>query len=150
MRAADCGPGAAGATRLHITMALSNVDKQKQNQDLVHIQGWVSPEQAELIKQIISSAGEAFEGADEIIDEIKNIKERWGTVLEKHRDPINGRISQPRWVKCFELWQELAQALDKNIIYGIRDQKNDERGGLIVIRRPPAITDSSVDSRNAS
>ena len=133
-------------------MALSNADKQKwhrerlQSQGLVHVQGWVSPEQAELIKQIIAGASEASEGANEIIDEIKNIKERWGTVLEKHRDPSNGRISQPRWAKCFELWQQLARALDKNIIYGIRDQKNDERGGLIVIRRPPAITDSSVDS----
>ena len=137
-------------------MALSNSDKQKwhrerlQNQGLVHVQGWVSPEQAELIKQIIAGASEASEGANEIIDEIKNIKERWGTVLEKHRDPIKGRISRPRWAKCFELWQELAQALDKNIIYGIRDQKNDEQGGLIVIRRPPAITDSSVDLRDSS
>jgi hypothetical protein len=133
-------------------MALLNADKQKQkqNQGLVHVQGWVSPEQAELIKQIIAGASEASEGANEIIDGIKNIKERWETVLEKYRDPINGRISQPRWGKCFELWQQLAQALDKNIIYGIRDQKNDERGGLIVIRRPPAITDSSVDSRDSS
>jgi len=131
-------------------MALSNADKQKQTQGLVHVQGWVSPEQAELIKQIIAGASEASEGVNEIIDEIKNIKERWGTVLEKYLDPINGRVSQPRWGKCFELWQELAQALDKNIIYGIRDQKNDERGGLIVIRRPPAITDSSVDLRNSS
>ena len=131
-------------------MTLSNADKQKQNHGLVHVQGWVSPEQAELIKQIIAGASEASEGANEIIDEIKNIKERWGTVLEKHRDPINGRVSQPRWGKCFELWQELAQALDKNIIYGIRDQKNDERGGLIVIRRPPATTDSSVDSPDSS
>jgi hypothetical protein len=81
----------------------------------------VSPEQAELIRQIIAGASEASEGANEIIDEIKSIKERWGTVLEKHREPINGRISKPRWGKCFELWQELAQALDKNIIYGIRD-----------------------------
>ena len=131
-------------------MALSNADKQKQTQGLVHVQGWVSPEQAELIKQIIAGASEASEGVNEIIDEIKNIKERWGTVLEKYLDPINGRVSQPRWGKCFELWQELAQALDKNIIYGIRDQKNDERGGLIVIRRPPATTDSSVDSRDSS
>jgi hypothetical protein len=137
-------------------MVLSNADKQKrhrerlQNQGLVHVQGWVSPEQAELIKQIIAGASEVSEGANEIIDEIKDIKERWETVLEKHRDPINRRISQPRWTKCFELWQQLAQALDKNIIYGIRDQKNDERGGLIVIRRPPAITDSSVDSRDSS
>jgi hypothetical protein len=131
-------------------MALSNTDKQKQNQGLVHVQGWVSPEQAELIKQIIAGTGEASEGADEIIDEFKNIKQRWGTVLEKHRDPISGRISQPRWGKCFELWQELAQALDKNIIYGIRDQKNDEQEGLIVIRRSPAIIDSSVDSRDSS
>jgi hypothetical protein len=133
-------------------MALLNADKQKQkqNQGLVHVQGWVSPEQAELIKQIIAGASEASEGANEIIDGIKNIKERWETVLDKYRDPINGRISQPRWGKCFELWQQLAQALDKNIIYGIRDQKNDERGGLIVIRRPPAITDSSVDSRDSS
>jgi hypothetical protein len=128
-------------------MALSNADKQKwhrerlQNQGLIHVQGWVSPEQAELIKQIIAGASEASEGANEIIDEIKDIKERWETVLEKHRDPINGRISQPRWVKCFELWQQLAQALD---------QKNDEQGGLIVIRRPPAITDSSVDSHDSS
>ncbi len=131
-------------------MALSNADKQKQTQGLVHVQGWVSPEQAELIKQIIAGASEASEGVNEIIDEIKNIKERWGTVLEKYLDPINGRVSQPRWGKCFELWQELAQALDKNIIYGIRDQKNDERGGLIVIRRPPAITDSSADLRDSS
>ena len=131
-------------------MTLSNADKQKQTQGLVHVQGWVSPEQAELIKQIIAGASEASEGVNEIIDEIKNIKERWGTVLEKYLDPINGRVSQPRWGKCFELWQELAQALDKNIIYGIRDQKNDERGGLIVIRRPPATTDSSVDSRDSS
>jgi hypothetical protein len=120
-------------------MALLNADKQErhcerlQNQGLVHVQGWVSPEQAELIKQIIAGASEASEGANEIIDGIKNIKERWETVLEKYRDPINGRISQPRWGKCFELWQEIAQALDKNIIYGIRDQKNDERGGLIVV-----------------
>jgi hypothetical protein len=137
-------------------MALSNADKQKwhrerlQNQGLIHVQGWVSPAQAELIKQIIAGASEASEGANEIIDGIKNIKERWGTVLEKHRDPINGRISQPRWTKCFELWQQLARALDKNIIYGIRDQKNDEREGLIVIRRPPAITDSSADLRDSS
>src|SRR5437763_12329178 len=74
-------------------MTLSNADKQKQNHGLVHVQGWVSPEQAELIKQIIAGASEASEGANEIIDEIKNIKERWGTVLEKHLDPVNGRIS---------------------------------------------------------
>jgi len=55
-------------------MALSNADKQEQNQGLVHVQGWVSPEQAELIKQIIAGASEASEGANEIIDEIKNIK----------------------------------------------------------------------------
>jgi hypothetical protein len=128
-------------------MTLSNADKQKwhrerlQNQGLIHVQGWVSPEQAELIKQIIAGASETSEGANEIINEIKDIKERWGTVLEKHRDPINGRILQPRWAKCFELWQELTQALD---------QKNDERGGLIVIRRLPAITYSSVDSRDSS
>jgi hypothetical protein len=85
-------------------MALSNADKQRQNQGLIHVQGWVSPEQAELIKQIITGAGEASEGANEIIDEIKDIKERCETVSEKHRDPINGRISKPRWVKCFELW----------------------------------------------
>ena len=68
-------------------MTLSNADKQKwhrerlQNQGLIHVQGWVGPEQAELIKQIIAGTGEASEGANEIIDEIKNIKERWGAVL---------------------------------------------------------------------
>jgi hypothetical protein len=72
-------------------MALLNADKQErhcerlQNQGLVHVQGWVSPEQAELIKQIIAGASEASEGANEIIDGIKNIKERWETVLEKYR-----------------------------------------------------------------
>jgi hypothetical protein len=80
---------------------------------------------------LIAVPDDSYCGPLQIIDEIKNIKERWGTVLEKHRDPINGRISKPRWTKCFELWQQLAQALDKNIIYGIRNQKNDERGGLI-------------------
>ncbi len=47
------------------------------------------------------------------IEDIKRIVERWGEKLVPHQE-ANGQVTQLRWVKCWEMWQELAQAIHQS------------------------------------
>jgi hypothetical protein len=98
--------------RLSAAQKMRRYRERLQRAGLVHVQGWVSPERAKLINQIIAGA-EASEGANGTLDEIRQIKERWGKLLEPRRDPTNGKVTLTRWEKCNELWQELAQAINR-------------------------------------
>jgi hypothetical protein len=49
----------------------------------------------------------------EPIEDIRRIIERWGEKLVPHQD-ASGQVKQPRWSKCWEMWQELAQAIHQN------------------------------------
>ena len=40
------------------------------------------------------------------------LKARWGALLQPHQD-ANGQVKQPRWAKCWEMWQEFAQVLNQ-------------------------------------
>jgi F0F1-type ATP synthase membrane subunit b/b' len=48
--------------------------------------------------------------APNLLDDFMVIKERWRERLKPHQDP-DGKVTQPRWAKCWDLWQELARAL---------------------------------------
>jgi hypothetical protein len=103
-------------------MALSNVEKQRRwyerskQKGFVKVQKWVTPEVAELINRVVDGGeAEASKAAHATLDRIQALTERWGELLEPRRDPLNGEVKQPRWAKCAELWQELAQALNQNI-----------------------------------
>ena len=48
------------------------------------------------------------ESKAEPIEDIRRIVERWGEQLVPHQE-ANGQVKQPRWSKCWEMWQELAR-----------------------------------------
>ncbi len=49
----------------------------------------------------------------EPIEDISRVVERWGELLKPHQD-ASGQIKQPRWAKCWEMWQELARVIHQN------------------------------------
>jgi chromosome segregation ATPase len=48
-----------------------------------------------------------------LLDDLIALKVRWGTLLQPHQD-ANGQVKQPRWQKCWEMWQELAQVIHQS------------------------------------
>jgi chromosome segregation ATPase len=48
-----------------------------------------------------------------LIEDLKAVMERWVNLLQPHQD-ANGQVKQPRWAKCWEMWQELAQVLNRS------------------------------------
>ncbi len=61
---------------------------------------------AESVTESVESVTES-----KILDDLMALKERWREKLSPHQDP-SGQVKQPRWAKCWELWQELAQILN--------------------------------------
>jgi hypothetical protein len=53
------------------------------------------------------------ESKAEPIEDIRRIVERWGEKLVPHQD-ARGQVTQPRWSKCWEIWQELARVIHQN------------------------------------
>jgi chromosome segregation ATPase len=45
-----------------------------------------------------------------LIEDLKAVMERWVNLLQPHQD-ASGQVKQPRWSKCWEMWQELAQVI---------------------------------------
>jgi hypothetical protein len=101
-------------------MAISSAEKMRRyraklkRHGLVQVQGWVSPEKAELINRIISDeSGHTIKPilimqAIHAIDELRPIKARWEKL-------VLGREKKTRWEKCTLLLRELGQVLDKSI-----------------------------------
>jgi chromosome segregation ATPase len=48
-----------------------------------------------------------------LLDGLIALKERWGALLQPHQD-ANGQVKQPRWQKCWEMWQELDRLVHQN------------------------------------
>jgi hypothetical protein len=53
------------------------------------------------------------ESKAEPIEDIRHIIERWGEKLVPHQD-ASGQVKQPRWSKCWEVWQELTRVIYQN------------------------------------
>jgi hypothetical protein len=53
------------------------------------------------------------ESKAESIEDIRRILERWGEKLVPHQD-ASDQVKQPRWSKCWEMWQELAQVIQQS------------------------------------
>jgi hypothetical protein len=47
------------------------------------------------------------------IEDNRRIVERWGELLKPHQDS-SGQVKQPRWVKCWEIWQEMEQVIHQS------------------------------------
>jgi chromosome segregation ATPase len=47
-----------------------------------------------------------------LLDGLIALKARWGALLQPHQD-ANGQVKQPRWQKCWEMWRELTQVLNR-------------------------------------
>jgi hypothetical protein len=63
-----------------------------------------------VVREIFESVTES---KAESIEDIRRIVERWGELLKPHQNS-GGKVTQPRWVKCWEMWQELAQVIHQN------------------------------------
>jgi chromosome segregation ATPase len=48
-----------------------------------------------------------------LLDGLIALKTRWGALLQPHQD-ASGQVKQPRWAKCWEMWQEFAQVLNRS------------------------------------
>src|SRR5919106_1819165 len=118
-------------------MALSNAERQRKYKEkaeatgLTRLQVWVTPTQQEAIRRMlagedrstvrdnelavrdnVTSNGRGSEQTS-LIEDLKRIVETWEEKLKPHQD-ANGQVKQPRWTKCWELWQELAQVLNRS------------------------------------
>jgi hypothetical protein len=101
-------------------MAISSAEKMRRyraklkRHGLVQVQGWVSPEKAELINRIISDeSGHTIKPilimqAIHAIDELQLIRARWEQL-------VLSREKKTRWEKCTLLLRELGQVLDKSV-----------------------------------
>jgi hypothetical protein len=70
----------------------------------------VTESKHEILTESIESVTES---KAESIEDIRRIIERWGELLKPHQD-ANGQVKQPRWSKCWEMWQELSQVIHQN------------------------------------
>jgi hypothetical protein len=118
-------------------MALSNAERQRKYREkveatgLTRLQVWVTPTQQEAIRRMlagedrstvrdnelavrdnVTSNGRGSEQTS-LIEDLKRIVETWEEKLKPHQD-ANGQVKQPRWAKCWELWQELAHVLNRS------------------------------------
>jgi chromosome segregation ATPase len=50
-----------------------------------------------------------------LLDDLIALKARWGALLQPHQD-ANGQVKQPRWAKCWEMWQELSRVINPSSI----------------------------------
>jgi hypothetical protein len=67
-----------------------------------------------LIRSLTSSRTESVHKRVMLpIEGIRRIIERWEELL-KHYQDANGQVKQPRWAKCWEMWQELSQVIHQN------------------------------------
>jgi hypothetical protein len=62
---------------------------------------------------VTESVESVTESKAEPIEDIRRIVERWGEKLKPHQNP-DGKVTQLRWSKCWEMWQELAQVIHQN------------------------------------
>jgi hypothetical protein len=62
---------------------------------------------------VTESVESVTESKVEPIEDIRHIVERWGELLKPHQD-VSGQVTQPRWAKCWEMWQELAWAIQQS------------------------------------
>jgi ribosomal protein L19E len=110
-------------------MAMTNAERQRKYKGkveatgLTRLQVWVTPEQAQAIKRFMTGEDRLavkdnvtsdVSGNDKsTLVSLKAVMERWEEQL-KDRHDSSGQVKQPCWAKCFELWQELAQALKQS------------------------------------
>jgi hypothetical protein len=120
-------------------MAMTNAERQRKYKEkaeatgLTRLQVWVTPTQQEAIRRML--AGEDgptvrdnelavrdnvtsnMRGSEQtsLIEDLKRIVETWEEKLKPHQD-ANGQVKQPRWAKCWELWQELARVINSSSI----------------------------------
>jgi hypothetical protein len=62
---------------------------------------------------VTESVESATESKAEPIEDIRRIVERWREKLVPHQD-ADGQVKQPRWSKCWEMWQELDQIIQQS------------------------------------
>jgi hypothetical protein len=65
------------------------------------------------LENVTESVESVTESKAEPIEDIRCIVERWGEKLVPHQD-ASGQVKQPRWAKCWEMWQELAQVINRS------------------------------------
>jgi hypothetical protein len=53
------------------------------------------------------------ESKAEPIRDIRRIVERWEELLKSHQDS-DGKVTQPRWSKCWEMWREMEQVIHQS------------------------------------
>jgi ribosomal protein L19E len=110
-------------------MAMTDAERQRKYKEkveatgLIRLQVWVTPEQAQTIKRLMTGE-DGLAVRDNVTSDVsgndrhtfaslKAVMERWEEQLKHHQD-TSGQVKQPRWTKCFELWQEISQALKQS------------------------------------
>jgi hypothetical protein len=95
---ADIGPS---ANLNHLLSA--SVNRVHEVQDLLGGSGLesVTESKHEIVTESVESVTES---KAEPIEDFRRIAERWGEKLVPHQE-ASGQVKQPRWSKCWEMWQ---------------------------------------------
>jgi hypothetical protein len=65
------------------------------------------------VKNLLAGAHVESVTESNLLDDFIVLKQRWGERLKAHQGP-DGKVAQPRWSKCWEMWQELAQVIQQS------------------------------------
>jgi hypothetical protein len=107
-------PGAGRKSKYGVKTIVMRVpeDRVQEVQNLIGGGGleFVTEPKHEIVTESVESVTES---KAEPIEDMRCIVERWGEKLVPHQD-ANGQVKQPRWSKCWEMWQELSQTLKQS------------------------------------
>jgi hypothetical protein len=107
-------PGAGRKSKYGVKTVVMRIPENRVHEVQNLIGGGSLESVTESKDEIVTESVESVtESKAESIEDIRRIVERWGELLKPHQD-ANGQVKQPRWSKCWEMWQELAQVIHQS------------------------------------
>src|SRR5687767_10250708 len=98
-------PGAGRKSKYGVKTIVMRVPEDRVQEVQNLIEGGPVETVTESKHEIITESVESVtESKAEPIEDIRRIVERWGELLKPHQD-ASGQVKQPRWSKCWEMWQ---------------------------------------------
>jgi hypothetical protein len=107
-------PGAGRKSKYGVKTVVMRIPENRVHEVQNLIGGGSLESVTESKDEIVTESVESVtESKAESTEDIRRIVGRWGELLKPHQD-ANGQVKQPRWSKCWEMWQELAQVIHQS------------------------------------
>jgi hypothetical protein len=107
-------PGAGRKSKYGVRTVVMRIpeDRMQEVQNLIR-EGTLESVTESKHEIVTESVESVTESKAKPIEDMRCIVERWGEKLVPHQD-ASGQVKQPRWAKCWEMWQEIAQVIQQS------------------------------------